>query len=277
MKKLGAYEAKRDFTITSEPSARVPARGGNAFVVQKHAARRLHYDFRLELDGVLKSWAVPKGPSLATGEKRLAVEVEDHPVDYRDFEGTIPEGQYGGGEVIVWDRGTWAPVGDPEEGLRKGHLRFELASEKLTGGWSLVRIGSPGNEKRTNWLLIKARDEHAREARQRRSRRRSPAACSAGARSRRKLERSPRRRPERSPRRKKAEADPVAALERFEPQLATLVDHVPTEPGWLFEMKLDGYRAVAVIEGGRHASSRATASTGPRASPTSPRRSAVFA
>lgn len=163
MTKLGRYAAKRDFTLTDEPPAVVPSGAGHAFVVQKHAARRLHYDFRLELDGVLKSWAVPKGPSLSPGEKRLAVEVEDHPVDYRDFEGTIPEGQYGGGEVIVWDRGTWAPVGDPAEGLRKGHLRFQLTSEKLAGGWSLVRIGSRASEKRVNWLLIKVRDEHARE------------------------------------------------------------------------------------------------------------------
>ena len=234
-KKLGAYAAKRDFTITSEPSARVPARGGNAFVVQKHAARRLHYDFRLELDGVLKSWAVPKGPSLAPGEKRLAVEVEDHPVDYRDFEGTIPEGQYGGGEVIVWDRGTWAPVGDPEEGLRKGHLRFELASEKLTGGWSLVRIGSRGKEKRTNWLLIKARDEHAREGAAAEVTKKKPDSVLSG----RTVEELA-----------TAEAAPVAVLKQFEPQLATLVDHVPTDAGWLFEMKLDGYRAVAVIEDG---------------------------
>ena len=154
------------------PSARVRLSGrlgpvlcgaGHAFVVQRHAARALHYGLRLELDGVLKSWAVPKGPSLSPGEKRLAVEVEDHPVDYRDFEGNIPEGQYGGGEVIVWDRGTWAPVGDPVEGLRKGHLRFEIAGEKLAGGWSLVRIASRGGEKRVNWLLIKAKDEHARE------------------------------------------------------------------------------------------------------------------
>lgn len=284
MKKLGAYAAKRDFTITSEPPARVPRSEGHAFVVQKHAARRLHYDFRLELDGVLKSWAVPKGPSLAPGEKRLAVEVEDHPIDYRDFEGTIPEGQYGGGEVIVWDRGTWTPVGDPEEGLRKGHLRFVLASEKLTGGWSLVRIGSRGGEKRTNWLLLKARDEHALEGaaaeiteekpdsvlsgRSVEELATAPAPPPPGSRTRARTakkragksakaaeEKTSRPRKRAGAKRAKkgkdaTAADPIAVLAQFEPQLATLVDHVPTEPGWLFEMKLDGYRAIAVVENG---------------------------
>src|SRR5262249_17527589 len=137
--------------------------GGQSFVVQKHAARRLHYDLRLELDGVLKSWAVPKGPSLSPGTKRLAVEVEDHPVDYRDFEGTIPKGEYGGGEVIVWDRGTWRPVGDPHEGLMKGHLRFMLQGEKLNGGFSLVRLRARDDEKRPQWLLFKARDAYVKE------------------------------------------------------------------------------------------------------------------
>jgi bifunctional non-homologous end joining protein LigD len=132
-------------------------------VIQKHAARRLHYDFRLELDGVLKSWAVTKGPSLVPGDKRLAVEVEDHPIDYQDFEGTIPQGQYGGGIVLVWDRGTWAPRGDPHEGLKKGRLDFALEGEKLHGLWHLVRMRGRAGEKRNNWLLIKARDEAARE------------------------------------------------------------------------------------------------------------------
>src|SRR5436190_24112141 len=127
---LKHYRARRDFRQTDEPRGKVEPAAGHAFVVQKHAASHLHFDFRLELDGVLKSWAVPKGPSLRPGDKRLAVEVEDHPVDYRDFEGTIPEGQYGGGYVIVWDRGSWAPIGDPHEGLRKGHLRFTLTGEK---------------------------------------------------------------------------------------------------------------------------------------------------
>jgi bifunctional non-homologous end joining protein LigD len=160
---LQTYQAKRDFSKTREPrGARAKSRG-NAFVIQKHAARRLHYDFRLELDGVLKSWAITKGPSLVPGEKRLAVEVEDHPIEYQDFEGTVPKGQYGGGTVLVWDRGTWAPKGDPREGFAKGRLDFELNGEKLHGLWHLVRMrGRPG-EKRNNWLLIKGRDGDARE------------------------------------------------------------------------------------------------------------------
>ena len=126
--------------------------------MQKHAARRLHYDFRLELDGVLKSWAVTRGPSLVPAEKRLAVQVEDHPLDYGDFEGTIPKGEYGGGEVIVWDAGRWKPKGDPEEGLRKGHLKFDLKGRKLKGGWHLVRMAARRREKRDDWLLIKGAD-----------------------------------------------------------------------------------------------------------------------
>ena len=160
---LQTYQTKRDFAKTREPrGARAKSRG-NAFVIQKHAARRLHYDFRLELGGVLKSWAVTKGPSLVPGEKRLAVEVEDHPIEYQDFEGTIPQGQYGGGTVLVWDRGVWAPHGDPHKGLAKGKLDFELAGEKLKGVWHLVRMRRSAGEKRNNWLLIKARDAAARE------------------------------------------------------------------------------------------------------------------
>jgi bifunctional non-homologous end joining protein LigD len=164
MASLQPYAAKRDFAKTREPRGAKAKQRGNAFVVQKHAARRLHYDFRLELDGVLKSWAVTKGPSLVPGEKRLAVEVEDHPIEYQDFEGAIPKGQYGGGTVLVWDRGRWTPQGDPHKGLAKGRLDFELHGDKLRGLWHLVRMrGKPG-ERRSNWLLIKARDEAARDA-----------------------------------------------------------------------------------------------------------------
>ncbi|MEE1657183.1 non-homologous end-joining DNA ligase [Microvirga sp. CF3062] len=162
MAKLAAYRAKRDFTKTSEPAGKASRRRGASFVVQKHDASRLHYDFRLELDGVLKSWAVAKGPSLVKGEKRLAVEVEDHPLDYGDFEGTIPDGQYGGGTVLLWDRGTWEPEGDPHEAYEKGRLTFRLDGEKLNGTWHLVRMAKRPRERQPSWLLIKADDAHAR-------------------------------------------------------------------------------------------------------------------
>jgi len=162
MAKLASYRAKRDFTKTSEPKGKAARSKGSSFVVQKHDASRLHYDFRLELDGVLKSWAVAKGPSLVKGEKRLAVHVEDHPLAYGDFEGTIPEGQYGGGTVLVWDRGTWEPEGDPHEGYDKGRLTFRLDGEKLHGTWHLVRMVKRPRERQESWLLIKADDAYAR-------------------------------------------------------------------------------------------------------------------
>ena len=161
---LETYRKKRNFAATAEPKGAAPVAGSDIFVVQKHDATRLHYDFRLALDGVLKSWAVTRGPSLNPGEKRLAVAVEDHPLEYADFEGTIAKGEYGGGAVIVWDNGTWAPLGDAHKGLKKGHLEFELHGQKLHGRWHLVRMhGKPG-EKRENWLLIKGDDEFARAA-----------------------------------------------------------------------------------------------------------------
>src|SRR5690348_4132884 len=143
-RKLSTYRAKRDFSRTAEPSGSgaVAPSPRLRFVVQKHAARRLHYDFRLELDGVFKSWAVTKGPSLDPHDKRLAVEVEDHPLEYGDFEGTIPKGQYGGGTVLLWDRGTWVPNGDltPQQQIAKGHLEFALEGERLHGRWMLIRL-----------------------------------------------------------------------------------------------------------------------------------------
>ena len=162
---LDEYHAKRDFTHTPEPEGgAADAAPALRFVIQKHAARALHYDFRLELDGVLMSWAIPKGPSLDPHDKRLAVHVEDHPIEYGTFEGTIPKGEYGGGTVIVWDRGTWAPVGDPHAGLAKGDFKFDVFGEKLQGRWVLVRLKPRAGEKRDNWLLIKERDEHVRPA-----------------------------------------------------------------------------------------------------------------
>jgi len=164
---LGRYRAKRDFTITSEPSGagEVPAAPGGpdrVYVIQKHHAGHLHYDLRLESGGVLKSWAVPKGPSLDPADRRLAVEVEDHPLDYAGFEGAIPEGEYGAGSVIVWDRGTFRPRGDAsfETMLEKGSVKIEIAGEKLAGGFALVRTRFAG--KKNNWLLIKEKDTHAR-------------------------------------------------------------------------------------------------------------------
>jgi bifunctional non-homologous end joining protein LigD len=164
---LEIYRKKRKFGVTPEPRGhRAPGRGGNRYVIQKHAARRLHYDLRLELDGVMKSWAVTRGPSLDPAEKRLAVHVEDHPVEYNDFEGTIPEGEYGGGTVMIWDRGTWQPEGDAHKAYAKGHLVFDLDGEKLHGRWHLVRMRGRPNERHDNWLLIKAKDAEARSARQ---------------------------------------------------------------------------------------------------------------
>src|ERR687897_2832375 len=155
------YRAKRSLERTPEPAGAIPpnakAGGGGLFVVHKHAARRLHYDLRLEMEGVLRSWAVPKGPSYDTAEKRLAVHVEDHPLEYGDFEGLIPAGNYGAGAVIVWDRGAWVPEGDPLEGLAKGKLLFELKGYKLRGMWTLVKL----KKSEKDWLLIKERDAWA--------------------------------------------------------------------------------------------------------------------
>jgi bifunctional non-homologous end joining protein LigD len=159
---LEVYRKKRKFGVTPEPRGLQGRRGGNGYVIQKHDATRLHYDLRLELDGVMKSWAVTRGPSLDPNDKRLAVHVEDHPIDYNAFEGTIPEGEYGGGTVMIWDRGRWVPEGDPHKGYAKGHLTFDLEGEKLHGRWHLVRMRRRDRDKHDNWLLIKGKDEYAR-------------------------------------------------------------------------------------------------------------------
>jgi len=163
MKKLKTYISKRDFTKSSEPSGvrKINKTKSAIFVVQEHHASRLHYDFRLEVDGVLKSWAIPKGPSMRPSEKRLAVEVEDHPLDYAKFHGTIPKGQYGAGEVYIWDRGTWWPEDDVHLGLKKGKLEFTLKGKKLKGHFVLVRINIPAQSQKHNWLLMKKLDEEA--------------------------------------------------------------------------------------------------------------------
>ena len=164
---LDTYQRKRDFRRTPEPrGARRRAQGKLQFVVQRHDATRLHYDFRLEHDGVLKSWAVPKEPSYDPKDRRLAVRTEDHPLEYATFEGEIPEPDYGAGTVVIWDRGYWAPVGDPERGLADGKLDFELQGERLRGRWSLVRMAGRGARKRAeSWLLIKRTDKAAPPAR----------------------------------------------------------------------------------------------------------------
>lgn len=247
---LEDYRAKRDFRITSEPKGRKGQKAGARFVVQKHVARRLHYDFRLELGGVLKSWAVTRGPSLDPAEKRLAVEVEDHPVDYGDFEGTIPKGEYGGGTVLLWDRGRWQPVGDPGAALAKGHLEFTLEGEKLHGHWHLIRMKPRAREKRVNWLLIKGEDEWARaegpdildEA---------PLSVATG----RGIEAIAGEAPGWSSAAGGAigaKAGKPATLPDFvEPELATLVAKPPLGEGWIHEIKFDGYRVQARIERGK--------------------------
>lgn len=160
---LNRYSEKRNFRKTPEPvgkNVKLPKKKNLIFVVQKHHARNLHYDLRLEYNGALKSWAVPKGPSLNPADKRLAVEVEDHPLEYAGFEGEIPKGEYGAGQVIVWDKGRWIPSVNPAAALKKGHLDFELKGKKMNGRWTLVRMGKPGVK--NNWLLIKQKDEYSR-------------------------------------------------------------------------------------------------------------------
>lgn len=262
--RLASYRRKRDFGITAEPSgdaaATAPRSRGAAprpaapsFVVQKHAASRLHYDFRLELDGVLVSWAVPRGPSLDPSVKRMAVKVEDHPLSYGAFEGTIPAGQYGAGTVIVWDEGTWAPEGDPRTGLAAGKLAFTLSGHKLRGRWELIRTRPRGRQEQ--WLLFKKRDAHARDSAgfdvveaaphsvlaPPRATGRRPAAKAAGA--------VPAPHPASMPPGALAAALPAS----LSPQLATLATDVPDTGDWAYEVKFDGYRLMARVAGGRAA------------------------
>lgn len=250
---LKTYKSKRDFTITPEP-AEGGAEGGEhlAFVIQKHWASRLHYDFRLELDGVMMSWAVPKGPSYDTHDKRMAVHVEDHPISYNDFEGTIPAKQYGAGKVIIWDKGSWQPHDDPRKGLAAGNLKFTLHGHKLRGRWVLVRMRGKG-EKQEPWLLIKEKDDYARPAAEFSvidempdSVKALPMPEGAG-----KLTAAAAKASEAAKPAKAAKAPPKVALpEKLSPQLATLVDGPPSNPDdWLFEIKFDGYRILARVDG----------------------------
>jgi bifunctional non-homologous end joining protein LigD len=280
-KPLERYENKRNFRITSEPAPdrRRRAAAGNSFVIQKHAARRLHYDFRLELDGVLKSWAVTRGPSLDPADRRLAVHVEDHPAAYGGFEGIIPQGQYGGGTVMVWDRGTWEPEGDPHKGYAQGKLKFTLHGERLNGGWTLVRMGGRArDEKRDNWLLIKERDEFARPgdgeellqgattsvasgrtmeeiaaAPDVKSWQSNKAAAERPSARPRAKQPSPQKKP---PALRSGDLDSIPGVERgklepfIPPQLATLVDRPPDDANWIHEIKIDGYRIYARCQDG---------------------------
>jgi bifunctional non-homologous end joining protein LigD len=270
---LARYNAKRDFSKTAEPAGTLAPGHGNSFVVQKHDATRLHWDFRLEIDGVLKSWAVTRGPSLDPDEKRLAVRTEDHPLGYGTFEGTIPKGEYGGGTVLLWDRGTWAPIaGKSAKDLDKGHLHFVLDGERMRGEWLLIRLKPRGKERNENWLLRKIEDAEAggtdvlvetaltsvstgrtmqeiaegKTVLPRRGRGTARAARDGGESRSRKGDTPP------SALRAATSPSRGGTLPDFTPpQLATLIDTVPTGSGWLHEVKYDGYRALVAIGGGK--------------------------
>jgi bifunctional non-homologous end joining protein LigD len=262
--KLATYRAKRDFALTAEPSGATRPSAGNGFVVQKHAAIRLHFDFRLELDGVLVSWAVTRGPSLNPDDKRLAVRTEDHPLDYARFEGTIPKGEYGGGTVMLWDNGTWESIAgkDPRQTLPEGHLHFILHGRRMQGEWILFRLKPRGKEKGENWILRKVNDAHVGgsddlvgvhltsiESG------RTMEEIAAGKATRRKSAKA-KAAPSASPaadvkRTIKNKGGSRGKLPPFQHvQLATLVDHVPPGDRWLHELKYDGYRTLLAIGGG---------------------------
>ena len=233
-KKLTEYNEKRDFGITLEPEGKPEAASGQAlrFVVQHHMARREHYDFRLEWGGVLLSWAVPKGPSYNTKDKRLSVMVEDHPLEYRNFEGTIPKGQYGGGVVMLWDEGYWEPYIDVEQGLRKGELKFTLSGRRLKGKWALIRLKPKEGDDKDNWLLLKERDEYVQATS-------GIEEFNTSIRTGRTMDEIER-----------GEEEKVASnpFNRVDVQLAKLARAIPKGEDWLYELKYDGYRIVAFVE-----------------------------
>ncbi|MEO5572928.1 MAG: DNA ligase D, partial [Gammaproteobacteria bacterium] len=262
---LANYRKKRNFRATPEPSGKLTKKSaGNLFVIQKHAARRLHYDFRLELGGTLKSWAVPKGPSLDPGQKRLAVHVEDHPLAYANFEGIIPPHQYGSGTVMVWDTGTWEPIGNAATGYAAGKLKFRLHGEKLQGAWMLARMRDKANEGEDNWLLIKERDNEALSGRAAEIVESATSSVVSG----RSLEQiaantAPIKQTARSkkppPIVEKIDPSRISGARKFslpallKPQLATLVKAAPSGAGWLHEIKYDGYRMLCRVRNGKAA------------------------
>jgi bifunctional non-homologous end joining protein LigD len=278
LKKLSTYRKKRDFDKTAEPRGDVPVKPAKQrrFVIQKHDATRLHYDLRLEFDGVFKSWAVTKGPSLDPADKRLAVEVEDHPLDYGDFEGAIPEGEYGGGTVLLWDRGTWESD-DPEKGFKKGDLKFTLHGDKLHGSWVLVRMRNDRTGgKRTNWLLIKHRDEYAREGKANTILEEDRSVASGRSMDQIASGKGKAPKPFMTAKTTRARADAVwhsnrgddvisyaapekelkggkaAAMPDFvAPELCTSVERPPSAEGWCHEIKFDGYRVQVRVEEGK--------------------------
>ena len=269
---LDRYRQKRDFRVTPEPAGKVGQRRsrGLRFVIQKHAASRLHYDFRLELDGVLLSWAVPKGPSLDPNDKRLAMHVEDHPLEYGDFEGVIPPKQYGAGTVMVWDHGRWLPKTDPAEAYAKGRLKFELDGEKLKGGWNLVRSRSGKYGGENSWLLFKEADEFARLGPQAligddrpdsvvsgRSLQQIAADADRVWHSNKSATANVKQGAIRKPRQKviaelgKIKGAHKAALpDLIEAQLASAAKSPPTGPAWVHEIKYDGYRMLCRVAHG---------------------------
>jgi bifunctional non-homologous end joining protein LigD len=236
MTKLEEYKRKRNFERTGEPEGETAESDeGLSFVVQHHMARREHYDLRLEWNGVLLSWAVPKGPSYNTREKRLAVRVEDHPLDYKNFEGTIPQGEYGGGTVMLWDEGYWEPYADVGNGLRDGMLKFVLKGRRLKGSWALVRMKTKAGETKDNWLMLKEKDEYA--------------GTSDGISKFNTSIRTGRTMMEIA-----EGADEKFAKNPFtaaKVQLAKLVNTVPKGENWIYELKYDGYRVIAFVEGNR--------------------------
>jgi bifunctional non-homologous end joining protein LigD len=253
---LKAYREKRNFGITPEPAdGGVANEKARVFVVQKHWATRLHYDFRLELDGTMKSWAIPKGPSFDPADKRMAVHVEDHPLSYNKFEGTIPPKQYGAGKVIIWDKGTWIPIGDPHKAYREGKLKFELRGHKLHGHWTLVRMKQRPGERQEAWLLIKERDEHVRTAAEFSvvdempdsvkalpDQPQAKASALAGPATQRASTSAADSKPP-------AGARKAELPDALQPELATLVDSPPTDPeNWIYEIKFDGYRMLTRAE-----------------------------